>query len=415
MGFTVLRQSERIWNKKMEAHNSMPRQTKREGAGARVPASARRKSKKNIQRHKRHTSLFNKLPDVLVMEILSRLPPKSFFRCKSVCKTWLSLSSDAVRLNKHLQPTLSGFFYNQGCGATCFVNFLSCGINKVEVDGTMSALSCDDNLRILDCCNGLLIVGSFKKESQFAHDIHVYNPATRTLFTLWYPKQQNNEIWYQVFSLAFDPQVFHQFHVIRFTGKYGAKVNFIDIFSYERGKCKHHKKLLSDGIINLYSKGIFVDGRVHRLTTQNEILCIDPNNCTYQVIRPPNLENRAMIEIGQSRGVLHCMSVFRDGRVFIWVLESYTRQEWTLKYQLSLDAMYQGPLPYLYRRCINRIKYQGHFAFHPEKDVLFMPAEKNDFMSLDLSTGKGDKLDSLGNNRFDLCVGCWVYMPCYLE
>ncbi|XP_078154152.1 F-box protein At5g07610-like [Carex rostrata] len=413
MGFTVLRQSERIWNRKMEALNSMLCQTKREGA--RVPASARRKSKKNIQRHKRHTSLFNKLPDVLVTEILSRLPPKSFFRCKSVCKTWLSLSSDVVRLSKHLQPTMSGFFYNQRCGAARFVNFLSCGINKVEVDGTMRALSCHDHLMILDCCNGLLIVGAFKKQSKFAHDVHVYNPATRTLFTFWYPKQQNNNIRYRVFSLAFDPQMFHQFHVIRFTGKYNATVNFIDIFSYERGKCKHHRKLVSDGIINLYSKGIFVDGRVHRLTIQNEILCIDPNNCSYQVIHPPNLENRALIEIGQSQGVLHCMSMCRDEKLFIWVLESYTRHEWTLKYQLSLDAMYQVPMPNFYRLCLNHFKCHGHFAFHPEKDVIFVPAGKNDFVSLDLSTGKGEKLDSLDNNGLDSSLCCWVYMPCYLE
>ncbi|KAF3336645.1 F-box protein [Carex littledalei] len=366
--------------------------------GPRVSATVRQKRKNHIKRHNIHTSPFNKLPDVLVIEILSRLPPKSFFRCRKVSKTWLSLSSDAVHLNKHLQPTLRGFFYNYPpCGAR-FVN-LSHGINKVQVDRT---LLCKDSFNILDCCNGLLLVQTSIKKSRFLHHLNVYNPATRTLFTLWSHERRPN-LAFSV-SLAFDPQVFHQFHVIRFND------NFLDIFSFEKGAYKHHKTLECDVRISNGSKGTFVDGRVHRLTTEAKILSVDPKNCSYEVIRRPNLKIKcALIEIGQSQGVLHCMYVSRDKRLFVWVLESYTKQEWTLKYQLSLDAMYQSLCDFN-DFCIRRFRYYNHFAFHPDKDVLFMPKGMRSFVSLDLSTGKGDELYSMS----DCKENCWVYMPCYL-
>ncbi|XP_078151409.1 putative F-box protein At1g47730 [Carex rostrata] len=392
MDFTELRQSEQIRN----MNKAMLPQTKREGA--RVPDSVWHK-RKNL-------SPFSKLPDVLVIEILSRLLPKSFFRCRSVCKTWLSLSSDSVHLNKHLKPTISGFFYNNGQFGACFVN-LSRVINKVEVDDMISsALSCHGHFNILDCCNGLLLVkSSNKKLSPDAYDVQVYNPATRNLFTLWSlgfdPELHCNG----VFSLAFDPQVFHQFHVIRFG-------DFLDIFLYEKGKLKSHKRLVYDVEIKYYSEGTFTDGRIHRLTIEDNILSVDPNNCSYEVIRPPNLENCALTKIGQSRGVLKCMSVFRDKRLSVWVLESYTRQEWTLKYQLSLDAMYPGQILNFYNFCIDRIDYYRHFAFHPDKDVLFMPKGRTNFVSLDLSTGKEDEVYILGSN-IESKMSCWVYMPCY--
>ncbi|XP_078166418.1 F-box protein At5g07610-like isoform X2 [Carex rostrata] len=346
----------------------------------------------------------------MVVDILSRLPLKSFFRCKCVSKSWISLSSDAVRLNKHLEPTMRGFFYNHAYGAG-FVNFSS-GINKVEhveVDGTMSALSCHDQyLEILDCCNGLLLVKASNKKSRSAHDIHVYNPVTRTLFTLWSYKQLDDKLLYDVFSLAFDPQVFHQFHVIRFTGKKNPKFNFIDIFSFERGECKHHKKLTSHVRINYQSKGTFIDGRVHRLTTQDEILSVDPNNCSYQVIRPPNVENRVMVEIGQSEGVLHCLCVCSNKICFIWVLNSYTTQEWTLKRQLNFNTEYQF-LSSGFNHFTAFIRL--HFLFHPEKNVLFLPVGEKMFVSVDLSQREISSVGSLGHNGE---LYCWIYTPCYL-
>lgn len=53
-----------------------------------------------------------------------------------------------------------------------------------------------------------------------------------------------------------------------------------------------------------------------------------------------------------------------------------------------------------------------HFI-DPDKDVLFMPKGKRNFVSLDLSTGKEDEVYSLGNN-IESKMSCWVYVPCYL-
>ena len=47
------------------------------------------------------------VPEVLVEEILLRLPPKSLLRLKSVCKSWNTLISGQYFVNKHLKFSIN--------------------------------------------------------------------------------------------------------------------------------------------------------------------------------------------------------------------------------------------------------------------------------------------------------------------
>ncbi|XP_078169215.1 F-box protein At5g07610-like [Carex rostrata] len=355
----------------------------------------RKRNNKTRRLINRATSSISTLPDDLVIEILSRLPPKPFFRCRTVCKSWLSLSFEAIGLNDHLRPTLSGIFYNKSSSAAGFVN-LSRGANKVKVDRTIGALSSYDILRIIDCCNGLLLIDAHNMNTITEHDLYVYNPATRTLLNVWSFIQSYGPSL--DFSLAFDPQAYSQFHIICFS-----KDTSVVIFSFEKGKCTSQKELECDDTrIEFCLKGTFVEGRVYRITTHYEILCIDPNKCSYQVIHPPDTENRTLVEIRQSQGLLHYLSLCnRKKLLFVWVLKSYTRQEWMLKHQLSLDKIYSGPDTW----------FLEHLQLHPEKDIVLMLMRSENFVSLNLSTGKRKKLVNL---RGRLAPGSWIYMPCYL-
>lgn len=42
------------------------------------------------------------LPVPIMVDILSRLPVKTFIRCKCVCKEWLDLISDSYFANRHI-------------------------------------------------------------------------------------------------------------------------------------------------------------------------------------------------------------------------------------------------------------------------------------------------------------------------
>ena len=53
---------------------------------------------------------FAKLTNDLVVEILSRLPPRSLLCCRCVSKSWRDIISDPYH-RKKLPQTLAGFFH----------------------------------------------------------------------------------------------------------------------------------------------------------------------------------------------------------------------------------------------------------------------------------------------------------------
>lgn len=319
----------------------------------------------------------------------------------------------------HLQPTVIGLFYNNERSVASF-SYLSCGANNVESgDSIISALPRNfTSVEVLDCCNGLvlLLTVSQKKSQPFIKMIYVYNPVTESLSVLMsFSKFQNGE--HSCFSLAVDNHSPSLLHLICFTCfmKEDVMLDWIDIFSFEEGKCKwkHGKELPPDMMVKHNSKGTFLDGKVHRITTQNQnkILSIDPNDGSFQVIHLPDQKNLSLVEIGQSQGLLHCMSVCENKILSIWVLKSYSRQEWTLKHRLSLQQIY--PLNWSYHDVIDmcfRIYYEGNFSFHPLEDVIFMPLGYSGLFKFDLSSGKKEELNNLG--RLGL-FGFWLYMPFY--
>ncbi|KAJ3704332.1 hypothetical protein LUZ61_008037 [Rhynchospora tenuis] len=148
-------------------------------------------------------------PDDVVVDILSRLPPKPFYRSKCVSKTWLALSSQAFRVNKHLQPTLHGFFHGAISLFQRNLGFTNICDQIHEVDATLRAFSHHDQVEIIDCCNGLLLVKCWSIEPSFAsREMYVYNPATRKRTSVEFMPGVDfeDETYFEIFSLAFDPQ-----------------------------------------------------------------------------------------------------------------------------------------------------------------------------------------------------------------
>ncbi|XBH95738.1 hypothetical protein VPH35_086253 [Triticum aestivum] len=96
------------------------------------------------------------LPDDLVMEILSRLPLKSFCHFRCVSKSWLAFSSDPHYRWK-LPRTPIGLLYQKGEHGT---PILLAGLpsNDRDINITLSFVSCCGHpLELKDCSNGLLL------------------------------------------------------------------------------------------------------------------------------------------------------------------------------------------------------------------------------------------------------------------
>ncbi|KAK1653865.1 hypothetical protein QYE76_071670 [Lolium multiflorum] len=71
-----------------------------------VPVASKKKSKKR----KKEQKCVSSLPDDVLVEILSRLPYRSFCRVKCISKPWLALCSDLDIHNKSPR-TVCGFFF----------------------------------------------------------------------------------------------------------------------------------------------------------------------------------------------------------------------------------------------------------------------------------------------------------------
>ena len=78
-----------------------------------------------------------KLTDDLVVDILSRLPFKSFCRFKRVRKSWLAFSSDP-HYSQKMPKVPAGFFYQDSDNSD--VQLVSLSKNDEGIDGTLSFL-----------------------------------------------------------------------------------------------------------------------------------------------------------------------------------------------------------------------------------------------------------------------------------
>ncbi|CAL9106672.1 unnamed protein product, partial [Musa acuminata var. zebrina] len=120
------------------------------------------------------------LPDDVLIEILSYLPAKTFFKFLSVCKTFRQLSSNSHFLlsQSYHSKAISGFFVQR------YSTFRSLLLIDPYAGMPRSSLDClrNRNTRILGSVGGLVFVwhrndGSFNATTS---SLFVYNPARRT-------------------------------------------------------------------------------------------------------------------------------------------------------------------------------------------------------------------------------------------
>ncbi|KAJ4797612.1 F-box family protein [Rhynchospora pubera] len=347
-------------------------------------------------------------PDDVVVDILSRLPPKLFYRSKCVSKTWLALSSAAFPLNKNLQPTLLGFFHGAISVFRRNLGFTNISDRVHEIDATLRAFSYHDEVEIIDCCNGLVLVKCCSIEPSFeSRDMYVYNPATRkrTAIELMPKVYFEDETYSEIFSLAFDPQDQSHFYVISLQQWHSPCLSYDNsfyIFSSATGKWQRGGNMECVSKVTQNTKGTFLDGKVHRVTEGHQIVSIDPKNNTFLVTKFdfPGLQFRKdLSEIGQSQGLLHFMYVNEEShRLLIWVPENGNQQNWILKHQLNLEGMHLGNVS------VKNVK------LHPGKDVIFVLGENGRILSIDLNDGEPNKIYYLRNPS---CSSFWLYTPCF--
>ncbi|KAF8660504.1 hypothetical protein HU200_057655 [Digitaria exilis] len=288
------------------------------------------------------------LTDDLVVEILSRLPFKSFSRFKCVCKAWLAFSFDP-HYSQKLPKVSDGFFYQDRHNSA--IQFVSLSEHARGFDGTLSFLPGYEHLEFVDCCNGLVLCEY--RSNYTSRDIFrfiVCNPATQE-WKILPETQRKPDGFYYTTKLGFDPSRSPHFYVFNFHNKRGP-YNFTLVSAKLRG-------------------------------------CL-----------------------GQYSGILHYAVAEEDGcTILIWSHDYCDPYMWTITHHLNMkDAFGRDDFVHYEEGFIWTCDY-GIIALDLERDVIFLFDEKtNKLLSYGISTGKLSEIKDSPHWYFHY-VPCYLKLP----
>lgn len=292
-------------------------------------------------------------PDEVVLQILARLPVKSLFRTKAVCKLWCRLSSDKyfVRL------------YNQ----LSVRNPMLLVEVTVSLD-SMSSLICVDNLRgvsefsldflkdrvkIRASCNGLLCCSSVPVKGVY----YVCNPMTREFKLLPRSRERPVTRFYPdgeatLVGLACDLSTL-KFKVVlagyhRIFGHRPDRTFICLVFDSESNKWRKFVSLQDDQFSHMNrNQVVYANGSLHWLT--ESCSCILTLDLDYGGWRKMSLPDEVNQRSGNRVYLLElsgCLSIIQISNAWmrIWNLRDYDNEEWHLVDRVSLRCI-EGLVP----------------------------------------------------------------------
>ncbi|XP_057959082.1 F-box protein At5g49610 [Malania oleifera] len=305
-------------------------------------------------------------PDEVVLQILARLPVKSLFRSKSVCKLWYKLSSDRYFIQ----------LYNEVSVKTPMVL-----VEVTESLESKSSLICVDNLRgvsefsldflkdrvkVRASCNGLLCCSSIPDKGVY----YVCNPMTREFKLL--PKSRERPVTRfhpdgeaTLVGLACNLSA-QKFSVVlagyhRSFGHRPDQTFICLVFDSESNKWRKFVSLQDDQFTHMNrNQVVYVNGLLHWLTGScSWILALD---LEYDIWRKVALPGEVSCASGNRVYLLEsdgCLSIIQisDAWMNIWMLRDYEREKWHMVDKVSLRCI-RGMVPGIFP-----ISQTGEYVF----------------------------------------------------
>lgn len=157
-----------------------------------------------------------------------------------------------------------------------------------------------------------------------------------------------------------------------------------------------------------YTGDVFLNGCVHFLTSDSDIVVVDTEGKTWRTIPIPKRGTVGFIQ--KSQGCLHFVNFVEtdDGvvQLVVYVLENYRSQEWILKH--STDASY-----IFGETEIDLIQGFEWVAMHPDRNMIFITVGwDNTLVSYDMDHQKVQEICDLGGDEDPRYL---PYVPLYSE
>ncbi|VAI23765.1 unnamed protein product [Triticum turgidum subsp. durum] len=337
------------------------------------------------------------LTDDLVVEILSRLPLKSFCRFKCVSTSWLAFSSD-LHYRQKLPRTPVGLLYQKREHGTA-IHLAGLPSSDRDIDSTLSFVQCYERpLELKHCSNGLLLCYHGGMPSKGISDAIVCNPATQEWMSLP-DTEPGPAVCYASYKLCFDPLWSQYFYVFKFeSSPSGGFDTEVTVFFSEYSTWSNCLWETSD---IFFGDSLFVNGVLYvEHLWRHYLLALDaPDTCTRQLnhrtIQLPGFpygpERFYCFDgrLWQSSGVLCYAQQELDGcMIRIWSLEGYDR--WVVKHRLNMNNVFGRDI--MLRTNNEGLWYFDYeiLAFDLERELVILAdtIADNKIISYSISTGK---------------------------
>ncbi|GMH08669.1 hypothetical protein Nepgr_010509 [Nepenthes gracilis] len=300
-------------------------------------------------------------PDEVMLMILARLPIKSLFRFKSVCRLWCKLPSERYFVQLYSQLSAKNPLV---LVEDCMVKISKPKSSLICVDCLQGAseLSLDflkDRVKIKASCNGLLCCSSIPDRGVY----YVCNPMTREYkllpksregpVTRFYP---DGEATLVGIACDFSSQKFNVvlagYH--RCFGHRPDKTFLCKVYDSGTNKWREFMSVQDDYFSQMNrNQVVFVNGALHWLTVNCS--CILVLDLDYDVWRKIHLPDGMVYGIGCRLYLLELegrVSVIHisDAWMSIWVLTYYAKEEWEMVDRVSLRCI-GGMVPGIFPIC----------------------------------------------------------------
>uniref|UniRef100_A0A0E0FLP7 F-box protein At3g26010-like beta-propeller domain-containing protein n=1 Tax=Oryza nivara TaxID=4536 RepID=A0A0E0FLP7_ORYNI len=346
----------------------------------------------------------------------------SVCRFKCVCKSWSSLFSDQYFCTK-LPRRPAGLLYQDSNNGSIQIAKLPSG--NSEIGTTLSFMPHHENLKLVDCSNGLILFthGSKSDSPDSSHFI-VCNPATQEWIALPDTCPRVNGSDY-IAMLAFNPSSSCHFFVFNFqkrrsphTG--GFVITEVEIFSSEDFTWIADDAFETE-IMMISMPHVLLHGILYLRTVEHSVFAIETPHMYKPWIHRWTFElpgdscpmnNYIWGCLGESSGILHYMQPNYDGCwLNVWRLES-RHQQWSMTHSLSMiDAFGRGTLVHGDPFSDDWSADYGMLSFDLEREIVFLHDRvSSKVLSYSIRTGKLCEMGDLPRNSL-YYVPYWRKFP----
>lgn len=332
-------------------------------------------------------------PDEIILQILARLPIKSLFRFRTVCKNWCQLLSERyfVQLYNEMSVKSSMILVeitevSESKSSLICVDY-SRGVTEFPLDFLK------DRVKVRASCNGLLCCSSIPDRGVF----YVCNPMTREFkvlprsrerpVTRFYPDGETTLV-----GVACDLSDNSKFSVVlagyhRPFGQTPTKTFICMVYNSEMNRWRKFVTLQEEHFTQMNrNQVVFVNGMLHWLTVSYS--CVLVLDLEIDVWRKIYLPAEMSYGKGNRMYLLEsygCLSVVQiSGALMdIWVMEDYENQIWKMVDRVSL-------------RCIRGLA-PGVFPISQTVDCVFLATHKQ-ILVYNRSTGIWKEMYTVKSN-----------------